>query len=145
MNIELTPQDLHSLSDHQRGAVLNSLYAALFADGHPEQAEVSAFVDAISRLPWNYPLDALLAKANELQTWMASVDKDTRTAFVRDTAANVPVELRERLVMTMIAITAADRRVTEDEWNRMTTFIKQFQLSPVQIELIRRKIAPLMR
>jgi uncharacterized tellurite resistance protein B-like protein len=86
-----------------------------------------------------------MAKASELQTWMDSVDKDTRTAFVRDTAANVPVELRERLVMTMIAIAAADRRISEEEWNRMTTFIKQFQLSPIQIELIRRKIAPLMR
>jgi uncharacterized tellurite resistance protein B-like protein len=145
MNIELTPQDLHSLSDPQRAAVLNSLYAALFADGHPEQAEVAAFCETISRLPWNYPLDALMAKASELQTWMDSVDKDTRTAFVRDTAANVPVELRERLVMTMIAIAAADRRISEEEWNRMTTFIKQFQLSPIQIELIRRKIAPLMR
>lgn len=145
MNIELTPQDLYSLSDPQRGAVLNSLYAALFADGHPEKAEVSAFVDAISRLPWNYPLDALLAKANELQAWMDKVDKDTRTAFMRDTAANVPVEIRERLVLTMIAIAAADRRITEDEWNRMAAFIKHFQLSPIQIELIRRKIAPMMR
>lgn len=145
MNIELTPQDLYSLSDVQRGAVLNSLYAALLADGHPEQAEVSAFVETIGRLPWNYPLDALLAKANELQTWMDRVDKDTRTAFMRDTAANVPVEIRERLVLTMIAIAAADRRISEDEWNRMASFIKHFQLSPMQIELIRRKIAPLMR
>jgi uncharacterized tellurite resistance protein B-like protein len=145
MNIELTPQDLATLSDPQRAAVLNSLYAALFADGHPEQAEVAAFVETISRLPWNYPLDALLAKANELQAWLETVDKDTRTGFMRDTAANVPVELREKLVLTMIAIIAADRRVTEDEWNRMASFIKQFQLSPIQIELIRRKIAPLMR
>jgi len=145
MNIELTPQDLVTLSDPQRAAVLNSLYAALFADGHPEQAEIAAFVEAISRLPWNYPLDALMAKATELQVWMDTVDKDTRTAFMRDTAANVPVELREKLVLTMIAIAAADRRITEDEWNRMAAFIKQFQLSPIQIELIRRKIAPLMR
>jgi uncharacterized tellurite resistance protein B-like protein len=145
MNIELTPQDLFSLSDPQRAAVLNSLYAALFADGHPEQAEVSAFIEAISRLPWNYPVDALMAKANELQAWMEKVDRDTRTEFMRQTAENVPVELREKLVLTMIAIAAADRRITEDEWTRMASFIKQFQLTPIQIELIRRKIAPLMR
>jgi uncharacterized tellurite resistance protein B-like protein len=145
MNIELTPQDLFTLSDPQRAAVLNSLYAALFADGHPEQAEVSAFIEAISRLPWNYPIDALMAKANELQAWMEKVDRDTRTEFMRQTAENVPVELREKLVLTMIAIAAADRRITEDEWTRMASFIKQFQLTPIQIELIRRKIAPLMR
>lgn len=145
MNIELTPQDVYALSDPQRAAVLNSLYAALFADGHPEQAEVAAFVEAISRLPWNYPIDALMSKANELGAWMANVDKDTRTNFMRDTAANVPVELREKLVLTMIAIAAADRRITGDEWNRMASFIKHFQLTPIQIELIRRKIAPLMR
>lgn len=145
MNIELTPQDLFSLSEPQRAAVLNSLYTALFADGQPEQAEVAAFVETISRLPWNYPLDALLAKANELQVWMANVDRDTRVAFMRDTAANVPVELREKLVMTMIAIAAADRKITQDEWARMASFIKEFQLSPVQIELIRQKIAPLTR
>lgn len=145
MNIELTPQDLFSLSEPQRAAVLNSLYTALFADGQPEQAEVAAFVETISRLPWNYPLDALLAKANELQVWMTNVDRDTRVAFMRDTAANVPVELREKLVMTMIAIAAADRKITQDEWARMASFIKEFQLSPVQIELIRQKIAPLTR
>jgi uncharacterized tellurite resistance protein B-like protein len=145
MNIELTSQDLFTLSDPQRAAVLNSLYAALFADGHPEQAEVSAFIEAISRLPWNYPIDALMAKANELQAWMEKVDRDTRTEFMRQTAENVPVELREKLVLTMIAIAAADRRITEDEWTRMASFIKQFQLTPIQIELIRRKIAPLMR
>lgn len=145
MNIELTPHDLYALSDPQRAAVLNSLYAALFADGHPDQAEVAAFVEAISRLPWNYPLDALMAKATELQAWMARVDRDTRAEFMRHTAENVPVELRERLVLTMIAIAAADRRITEDEWARMASFIKQFQLSPIQIELIRRKIAPMMR
>ena len=145
MNIELTPQDLFALSDPQRAAILNSLYTALFADGHPEQAEVAAFVETISRLPWNYPLDALMAKANELQVWMANVDRDTRVAFMRDTAANVPVELREKLVMTMIAIAAADRKITQDEWARMASFIKEFQLSPMQIEFIRQKIAPLTR
>lgn len=145
MNIELTPHDLHALSDPQRAAVLNSLYAALFADGHPDKAEVMAFIDAISRLPWNYPLDALMAKANELGAWMEKVDRDTRTEFMRHTAENVPVELREKLVLTMIAIAAADRRITQDEWTRMASFIKQFQLSPIQIELIRRKIAPMMR
>lgn len=145
MHIELTPQDLYPLSDAQRGAVLNSLYAALFADGQPEQAEVAAFVQAISCLPWNYPLDALMAKANELQAWMDTVDKDTRAAFIRDTAAYVPGELRERLVRTMIAIAAADRRITTDEWSRMATFIKHFQLTPLQIELIRQSIAPMMR
>ncbi len=145
MNIELAPDDLYSLSDPQRAAVLNSLYAALFADGHPDHAEISVFVEAISRLPWNYPLDALMAKANELQAWMDSVDRDTRAEFMRHTAENVPMELREKLVLTMIAITAADRLITEDEWTRMASFIKQFQLTPIQIELIRRRIAPMMR
>jgi hypothetical protein len=106
---------------------------------------VSAFIEAISRLPWNYPIDALMAKANELQAWMEKVDRDTRTEFLRHTAENVPVPLREKLVLTMIAIAAADHRITEDEWTRMASFIKQFQLTPIQIELIRRKIAPLMR
>ena len=142
MNIELSAEHLVALSDPQRAAVLNSLYAALFADGQPDHSEVAKFIEAIGRLPWNYPLDALMAKAHELQAWFGAAERDAKTAFIRDTAANVPVELRERLVHTMVAIAAADRRITQDEWSRMAAFIHAFQLSPVQIELLRRKIVP---
>ncbi len=142
MNLALTSQDLISLNDVQKDAVLAALFTALIADGRPGADEQRMFQQAIATLPWGRPVDALHAQTDAIGERLAHADAAGKLAFLGEVAASIPGEaLREKVVLSMAAIVSADHAITAGEKGSVSAFIRTFGLTEAQIAALREKLA----
>jgi len=142
MQLALTAQDLAALDTTQKDAVLAALFTALIADGAPTAEERQVFDAAIAKLPWGYSPDELAVKTKAIQSRIQTSDREGKLAFLAEVAASVPApELRERLIVSMLAIVSADRSVSHGEKASVSAFIRVFGFTDAQIEALRQKMA----
>jgi len=140
MELALTADDVTRLTDAQKDAVLACLFVALIADGQPRPEERAKYDEAIATLPWGRTERDLELANNAIRLRIATADAQAKLGFVKEIAANVPVELRERVVLAMASIVAADRFISHGEKASVSAFIHVFGLTAEQIENIRARI-----
>lgn len=141
MKLALTADDVTALTDPQKDAVLACLYVALIADGKPHPDERARYDAAIAQLPWDRSASDLEQANNAIVLRLTTADAKAKLAFVTETAAVVPSGLREKVMLVMASIVAADRSITRGEKASLSAFIHVFGLTPEQIDNIRKHVA----
>ena len=140
MELALTADDVTRLTDAQKDAVLACLFVALIADGQPKPEERAKYDEAVATLPWGRSERELELANNAILLRLATADPHLKLAFVKETSANVPGELREKVLLAMASIVSADRLISHGEKASLSAFIHVCGLTPEQIENIRRRI-----
>src|SRR5512146_1542191 len=101
MVMALEAADLNALSDSQKDAVLQSLFIALIADGEPSAEELAQFEQNIAALPWGKSREQLQSVTRALVERLQKSSDEAKGAFVKELAAAIPSELREKVVLDM--------------------------------------------
>lgn len=130
MVIALEATDLNALSDSQKDAVLQSLFIALIADGEPSAEELAQFEQNIAALPWGKSREQLQGITRALVERLQKSSDEAKGTFVKELAAAIPSELREKVVLDMASIVAADRVATMVERQTIGAFMLAFGLDP---------------
>lgn len=130
MELALEANDLAALDEAQQDAVLRSLFIALVADGEPSPEEVAQFEQTIAALPWRKDRAQLQAETAATMKRLAQSDDAGKRALLMSIAAATPPALREKIVLDMAAIVAADRVATTVERNTIGVFCQIFELDP---------------
>ena len=142
MQLALTADDFQRLDSAQKEAVLAALTTALIADGKPEPQELAVFETALQRLPWGWTPDEIKQKTRAVHQRIASADRDGKLAFLAEVAAALPdPALREKVILSMLAVVSADDSVTRGEKASVSAFIRVFGFTEGQIENLRRQMA----
>jgi uncharacterized tellurite resistance protein B-like protein len=142
MELALSSTDVSPLSEMQKNAVLAALFTALIADGAPRPEELSKFEEAIGKLPWGISREQLQMRTRAIAERISSADRDGKLAFVAEVAATLPEPaLREKIVMSMIAIASADKQITHGERASLSVFLRVFGFDDAQIAKLRDKLS----
>ncbi|HVV81576.1 MAG TPA: hypothetical protein VHE35_00810 [Kofleriaceae bacterium] len=131
MQLALDATDLAALDDGQRDAVLMSLFVALIADGAPSAEELARFEETVAALPWGKDRAHLQQVTRATGERLAHADDAGKATFLRELAAAIPGQaLREKVVLDMAAVMAADGVATIVERNALGAFVLAFGLDP---------------
>jgi uncharacterized tellurite resistance protein B-like protein len=134
MQLALEATDLNALTDTQKEAVLKSLFIALIADGEPSAEELAQFEQEIAALPWGKDRAALQAVTRETVARLSNADDQGKMALLQELAAAIPGNaLREKVLLDMASIVAADRVATMVERQTIGAFIMAFKLDPARV------------
>ena len=141
MELALTAQDVAGLDSNQKDAVIAALVTAVIADGPPGADEMKTFDVALRTLPWGYSVEELSTKTRSVQARIAAGDRESKLAFLAEVAASITApELREKVVLSMLAVVSADHDVTHGEKASVSAFIRVFGFTDAQIAAIRQKL-----
>src|SRR5262245_838497 len=131
MQLALEASDLNALNDAQKDAVLSSLFIALIADGEPSSEELAQFEQNIATLPWGKDRAQLQGVTRATLERLKQANDQGKFAIVRELAANIPGDaLREKVILDMASIVAADRVARMVERQTIGAFIVAFGLDP---------------
>jgi uncharacterized tellurite resistance protein B-like protein len=130
MELALEPADLSALTEAQKDAVLQSLFIALIADGEPSAEELAQFEQEIGALPWGKSRDQLQGVTRATIERLQKSNDQAKAKFLEEIAAAIPTALREKVILDMASIVAADRVATMVERQTMGAFMIAFGLDP---------------
>jgi uncharacterized tellurite resistance protein B-like protein len=138
MSLQFTFQDLGSLSDEQKAAILDCLVATTLADGGTDATEVARFESEAAKIPWGKDLTWLRTTVGESRTKVMAVkDKAAAQAFVRSCAEKLPGQpLREKILAAMAQIALADKSVNKSEVSLLDAYSQTFGVSPARCQEI---------
>lgn len=141
MELALQAADFEVLDDAQKDAVLRSLFIALIADGEPSAEELAQFEATVAALPWGKDRAQLQAVTAATVKELAGSDDAGKRALLQRLAAAIPPALREKVILDMASIVAADRVASTVERITIGTFCEVFELDPkATLEKIKARI-----
>lgn len=130
MELALEAADVAALDAAQKDAILRSLFIALVADGEPSPEELAQFEQLIAALPWGKERAQLQAVTGATMKQLAQSDDAGKRALLQGLAAAIPPALREKVLLDMAAIVAADRVASTVERTTIGLFCQVFELDP---------------
>ena len=142
MELALSDADVTRLDETQKDAVLAALFTALIADGSPRPEELAKFDEAVGKLPWGRSAEQIKAKTTAVAGRITGADRDGKLAFVAEVAAALPEPaLREKVVLSMLAIVSADKQMSPGERASLSSFLRVFGFDDAQVAKLRERIA----
>ena len=141
MQLALEAADLNALNESQKDAVLQSLFIALISDGEPSAEELAQFEQEVAALPWGKSREQLQGVTRGTIERLQKSNDQAKAEFLKELAAAIPQALREKVVLDMASIVAADRVATMAERQTMGAFMMVFGLDPnVMMEKIMARV-----
>lgn len=128
--------DLSSLSEDACMAILDTLTAALVADGYPELEEIEEFRAQVELLPF-IPDDRAFVQARIHQTiaTLHELDQPQHVAYFTDVAAHIPTTpMKERAFRMAVAVSHADFAITRNEHTLLHDMGTGFGIKPARVK-----------
>jgi hypothetical protein len=110
------------------------LGAELIADGEPNPEELAQFEHTVATLPFGRDRAQLQLVTRATVERLRTSNDDGKRAFMKELADAIPGALREKVVLDMASIMAADQVATGAERGTAGAFILSFGLDPQAVK-----------
>jgi hypothetical protein len=132
----LDADDLGTLSNVQKAAVVDALFLVVAIDRQISPVELQKFNAEIRRVHWRVGDEMLMLMVDKARMRVKStLNPDAWQAWVKEIALLVTDEtLREKIVRTMIELKLSiSPEINERERSLINAFIIEFKLSPLAV------------
>jgi len=139
MSFTLTQDDLSSLSENQKVAIMEALMTGILADGKAKPEEIAAFDHQVEAIPWGIERARLKTLLEDVRHRVLTLKTTEQVVeFVKSLAERLPSpEIREKAFRGMLAEMVADDNLTVEEKNIIVLFANAFGLTVERLETIR--------
>jgi hypothetical protein len=142
MSFSLTKQDLDSLTDDQKTAIIESLLVAVVADRKTPRSETDKFDAVVEAIPWGLDRERLIANMTAARgRILALKDQDAAIALIKSIGVRLPeIGVREKVFRAMGAIMFSDGELSKGEINVLGKYATAFDLAHDRLEAIKADI-----
>jgi hypothetical protein len=138
MNYALTHEDLESLSPEQEGALVHALFLAMSIDREITADERKVFQEQVGLIPWRLSAAQLREEIERArQRVKATTSREAWLAWLDELAAQVPPDLREKLLYAMTQIALVDG-LNPSERGLLNVMITHFAVPADRVSELRR-------
>lgn len=142
MSFALTEQDMGSLNEQQKNAIMDSLIMAVLSGGKPQDVVVAKVEDEIKSIPWGVEDDQLEGLVQQgRERVMASKGEEAVLKHLEGIATQITSQdIREKVFRAMLAVMSAEGQFTNGEIKLAVALGTAFQLPRERLDAMKADI-----